>query len=186
MEDKQIVDLYFDRDEKAIYETKIKYGNYCYSISYNILNNNEDVQECLNDTYLNTWNSIPPHRPSVLSTYLGKIIRRLSIDKYRKSKATKRGGGEYAVSLNELEECVSSNVDSKDIVDEKILVENINEFLSKLSKNERVIFVSRYFYFDSINEICNRLGFNESKVKMILKRTRDKLKDYLVMKGYTI
>lgn len=186
MEDKQIVELYLNRDEKAIYETQIKYGKYCYSISYNILYNNEDVQECLNDTYLNTWNSIPPNRPSILSTYLGKIIRRLSIDLFRKRKAVKRSGSEYALSLDELEECVSNNIDSKDLVDEKILVETINEFLAKLSKTERNIFVCRYFYFDSINDICKRFNFNESKVKMSLKRTRDRLKDYLIMKGFTL
>lgn len=186
MEDSKIIELYFERNEKAIAETQIKYGNYCYSISYNILNNNEDVQECLSDTYLNTWNSIPPHRPSILSTYLGKIIRRLSIDKYRKDNALKRGGGEYVISLDEIGEFLSNDVDSKDLVDEKILVETINEFLSQLPKSERMLFVSRYFYFDSINEICERFGYSESKVKMALKRTRDKLRDYLEKKGYTI
>lgn len=186
MEDVKIVELYFNRDEKAISETQIKYGKYCYNISYNILSNNEDVQECLNDTYLHAWNSIPPNKPSILSTYLGKIIRRLSIDSYRKSKAQKRGGSEYTLSLDELDECLSNNVDSKDLVDEKILTETINAFLSRLSKTERTIFVLRYFNFDSINEISKHFGFKESKTKMILKRTRDKLKDYLNKKGYTI
>lgn len=186
MEDKEIVELYFSRDEKAITETQIKYGNYCYSISYNILNNNEDVQECLNDTYLKTWNCIPPNKPSVLSTFLGKIIRRLSIDKYRKYNATKRGGSEYTLSLDEIGECISDNIDSMQLVDEKILVETINEFLSKLSKNERSVFVCRYYYFDSIKDICQRFGYEESKTKMMLKRTRDKLKDYLITKGYSI
>ena len=186
MEDSKIIELYFERNEKAITETQIKYGNYCYSISYNILNNNEDDQECLSDTYLNTWNSIPPHRPSILSTYLGKIIRRLSIDKYRKDNALKRGGGEYAISLDEIGEFLSNDIDSKDLVDEKILVETINKYLGQLPKSERMLFVSRYFYFDSISEISERFGYSESKVKMTLKRTRDKLKDYLVMKGYEI
>lgn len=186
MEDEKIIEMYFDRNEKAIVETQVKYGKYCYSISYNILYNNEDVQECLNDTYLNTWNSIPPNKPSVLSTYLGKIIRRLSIDKYRKTNALKRGGGEYPISLDELEECLSSNITSKDVVDEELLVEEINEFLSNISKVERSMFVSRYFYFDSIEEICDRFGFKESKVKMSLKRTRDKLKEHLIKKGYTL
>lgn len=185
MEDNKIIELYFERNEKAIAETQIKYGNYCYSISYNILNNNEDVQECLSDTYLNTWNSIPPHRPSILSTYLGKIIRRLSIDKYRKYHAQKRSS-EYAISLDELEDCISNNIDSKDIVDEKVLVERINEFLGKLAKEERRIFISRYFYFESINEICGKFNYGESKIKMILKRTRDKLRDYLMKEGYEI
>ena len=186
MEDKQIVELYFNRDEKAISETKIKYGPYCYSISYNILANNEDVQECLNDTYLNTWNSIPPHKPSILSSYLGKIIRRLSIDKYRKDKALKRSSNEYTISLDELEECLSNNVDSKDLVDESILVDTINEFLASATSDERNIFILRYFHFYSIEEISKRFNYKESKTKMILKRTRDKLKEYLIKKGYSL
>lgn len=184
MEDSKIVEMYFNRDEEAIPETRKKYEKYCYSISYNILNNREDVQECLNDTYLHAWNSIPPNKPSILSTYLGKIIRRLSIDRYRKDKAYKRGGSEYTISLDELEECVSNNATTKDIIDEQSLVETINRFLSMLSKSERTMFILRYFYFYSIEEICERFGYKESKTKMVLKRTRDKLKDYLIEKGY--
>ncbi|MDO4940120.1 MAG: sigma-70 family RNA polymerase sigma factor [Erysipelotrichaceae bacterium] len=184
MEDKDIVALYLDRDEKAIYETKIKYGHYCYSIAYNILHNNEDSQECVNDTYLNTWNTIPPHIPNVLSTFIGKITRRLSIDKYRKLYADKRGGGEYALSLDEIGECVASNNNTEKEVDEKILVEKINYFLSRINTNERNVFVCRYFYFDSIEEIANRFNYSQSKVKMMLSRTRDKLKVYLEKEGY--
>lgn len=186
MKDIEIVELYLKRNEKAIVETQIKYGGYCYSISNNILNNNEDVQECLNDTYLNTWNSIPPNKPSILSTYLGKIIRRLSIDKYRKNHADKRVASEYAISLDELEECLSSGIDTKDMVDEKILIETINTFLSNLTKIERSIFVLRYFYFESIKEISDRFNYGESKTKMILKKDRDRLKEYLIKKGYSL
>lgn len=186
MEDSKIVELYLARDEKAIYETKMKYGNYCYSIAYNILYNNEDCQECLSDAYLNTWNSIPPKIPSILSTYIGKIVRRLAISKFRKIYAEKRGGGQYALSLDELEDCVSSNSNVEEEVDEKILTEKIDYFLSKLPKSERKVFVCRYYYFDSIQEISKEFGFGESKVKMMLKRTRDKLREYLMKEGYQI
>ena len=186
MEDKNIIDLYLDRDEKAIYETQIKYGGYCYSISYNILHNNEDCQECVNDTYLKTWNSIPPHMPSILSTYLGKITRNLSLDKYRKSKANKRLSNEFTLSLNELDECIASNSSIKEELDEEYLASKINDFLSKIKKEDRKMFVSRYFYFDSIEDISNRFEYSESKVKMSLKRTRDKLKEYLIKEGYVL
>lgn len=186
MEDQKIVELYLNRDEKAIYETQVKYGNYCYAIAYNILHNNEDCQECVSDTYLKTWESIPPHIPEILSTYLGKITRRLSIDYYRKDKTLKRGGNEFKVSLDEIDECVASNSSIKEELDKEYLAESINSFLSKLKKEDRMIFVCRYFYFDSINDISSRFNYSESKVKMALKRTRDKLKDYLIEEGYTI
>lgn len=186
MEDLEIVELYFKRDEKAIYETQIKYGNYCYTIANNILHNHEDVEECVSDTYLKTWEAIPPHRPSILSTFIGKITRRLSINKYRNLTADKRGGGEFPLSLDELEECVASNKSIKEELDAKYLAEKIDLFLSFLKKYERNVFVCRYFYFDSIEEIANRFNYSQSKVKMMLKRTRDKLKDYLEKEGYTI
>ena len=186
MEDIKIIELFFNRDEKAIYETQLKYGNYCYSISYNILKNNEDSRECVNDTYLNAWNSMPPHKPSILSAYLGKLVRNLSIDRYRKYKANKRLANEFTVSLDELDECVSSNNSLKDVLDGKYLSETINIFLSTIKKEDRKIFVCRYFYFDSISDIEKRFNYSSSKVKMSLKRTRDKLKDYLVKEGYII
>ena len=186
MEDSKIIDLYFARDEKAIYETQIKYGPYCYAISYNILHNNEDCQECVSDAYLDTWNAIPPHRPSILSTFIGKITRRISIDKYRKLNAKKRSNGEFELSLDELEECIASNSSVQDKIDEQHLVDSINSFLAIIKKEDRKIFICRYFYFDSIADITKRFNYSESKVKMSLKRTRDKLKDYLIKEGYTI
>ena len=186
MEDSKIIDLYFARDEKAIYETQIKYGPYCYAISYNILHNNEDSQECVSDAYLDTWNAIPPHRPSIFSTFIGKITRRISIDKYRKLNAQKRTNGELELSFDELEECLSSETSVQDKIDEQHLVDSINSFLATIKKEDRKIFVCRYFYFDSINDITSRFSYTESKVKMSLKRTRDKLKDYLIKEGYTI
>lgn len=186
MEDSKIIELYFARDEKAIYETQIKYGPYCYAISYNILHNNEDSEECVSDTYLDTWNAIPPHRPSILSTFIGKITRRISIDKYRKLNAKKRANEELELSFDELEECLASDTSVQDKIDEEHLVDSINSFLASIKKEDRKIFVCRYFYFDSIDEITNRFNYSESKVKMVLKRTRDKLRDYLIKEGYTI
>lgn len=183
MEDLEIVELYWQRNEEAIKETSKKYGNYCYTIANNILYNNEDAQECVNDTYLGAWNAIPPHHPYVLSTFLGKITRRLSLNKWREKKALKRGGDEVTLSFDELEDCIAGNNSVQDEINQNDLVEAINEFLETLKVEERKVFVCRYFYFESIDEIAFRFSFTPSKVKMMLKRTRDKLKDYLVKKG---
>ena len=186
MEDLEIVELYWNRNEDAIKETSKKYGNYCYSISYNILNNNEDAQECVNDTYLGAWNAIPPHHPNILSTFLGKITRRLSLNKWREKNAQKRGGGEVVLSFDELEECIGTNDYAKEELDAQELANTINTFLKTLKEDERKVFVCRYFYFESIDDIAVRFMFTQSKVKMMLKRTRDKLKDYLVKEGVLV
>lgn len=183
MEDLEIVELYWQRNEEAIKETSKKYGNYCYTIANNILYNNEDAQECVNDTYLGAWNAIPPHHPNVLSTFLGKITRRLSLNKWREKNAIKRGNGEVALSFDELEECIPSNSSIKEELALKELSDAINVFLETLKVDERKVFVCRYFYFESIDEIAFRFSFTPSKVKMMLKRTRDRLKDYLIGKG---
>lgn len=186
MEDLEIVELYWNRNEDAIKETSKKYGNYCYSISYNILNNNEDAQECVNDTYLGAWNAIPPHHPNILSTFLGKITRRLSLNKWREKNAQKRGGGEVVLSFDELEECIGTNDYAKEELEAQELANKINTFLNTLKEDERKVFVCRYFYFESIDDIAVRFMFTQSKVKMMLKRTRDKLKDYLVKEGVLV
>ena len=183
MEDSKIIELYFNRDEKAISETKDKYGNYCFSIAYNILYNKQDCEEALNDTYLGTWNAIPPHHPLDLKTFIGKICRRISLNIHRKDTAVKRGGSQVTISLSELDECIPDNKNISESLDEKILSDTINEFLSQLKENERKVFVCRYWYFDSINDISSRFMYSQSKVKMMLKRTRDKLRDYLIKEG---
>ena len=182
MEDLEIVKLYWDKDEKAILETKNKYENYCFSISYNILHNSEDCKEVLNDTYLATWNAIPPAHPINLSTFIGKITRRLSINKYRLLNAEKRGGNDVTLSFDEIEDCIADNNINESLSTE-LLAETINEFLETLKENERKVFVCRYWYFDSIEDICKRFSYGQSKVKMMLKRTRDKLKEYLISQG---
>ena len=183
MEDNKIVELYFDRDENAIKETKNKYENYIFSIAYSILHDQQDCEETLNDTYLAAWNAIPPHHPLNLATFIGKICRRLSLNKWRSSSAQKRGGGQVELSLDELEGCIGDDHSFKESLEEKYLIETINEFLSGLKESERKVFVCRYYYFDSIEDISKRFGFTLSKTKMMLKRTRDKLKDYLIKEG---
>ena len=186
MDDKAIVDLYFQRNEQAITETKNKYEKYCFVIADNILHCYEDDMECLNDTYLDTWNAIPPDRPSILKTYIGKISRRRAIDMVRKKTAEKRGSGEYVLSLDELGDCFSSDVSTDELVNAKELAERINYFLSTLDKSERQVFVCRYYYFDPLNDIAKRFGFTVSKVKMSLKRSRDKLREFLLKEGYSL
>ena len=129
MEDLEIVELYWNRDEKANAETRDKYGNYCYAISNGILHSPQDCEEILNDTYLAAWNSIPPHHPLNLATYLGKISRRLSLNRWRSMNAEKRGGGQTALSLDELENCIPDNRSFRDQLEEKLLAESIDEFL---------------------------------------------------------
>lgn len=184
MEDKSIVALYWQRSQKAIEETVSKYGNYCYSIAYNILNNNEDAEECVNDTYIDAWNSIPPHRPSILSTFLGKITRRIAIDKWRHSNAQKRGGGELPLVLEELGECIVSFQNVEHTVEHHLLSEVIKDFVKKLPETERSVFICRYWYMDSIEGISKQFHFSQSKVKSMLLRTRKKLWNQLNKEGF--
>lgn len=184
MEDKQIVQLYWDRSQQAVEETAKKYGKYCYSIAYNILGNVGDAEESLNDTYLDAWNCMPPHRPSVLSTFLGKITRRISIDRFRYLHAEKRGAGEMSLVIDELEECISDGSDVEQEVELQELTHLMETFLDSLSRTERRVFVCRYWYMDSVASICVQFGFSQSKVKTMLFRTREKLKKYLLQEGY--
>lgn len=175
MEDDSIVNLYWVRSENAISETSKKYGNYCYSIAYNILGNVEDADESVNDTYLDAWNNIPPHRPSILSTFLGKITRRISIDKWRGRTAEKRGGGEIVLVLDELSDCIPSNQSVEHEVEVAELSQLIDNFVMSLPPMERRVFICRYWYLDPIADIAQRFGFSQSKVKMMLHRQRKNL-----------
>lgn len=183
MEDSQIVELYWKRLESAISETAAKYGKYCYRIAYNILANAEDTEESVNDTYFNAWNAIPPHRPDVLSAFLGKITRRISIDKWRRRTAEKRGGSETALVLDELEDCVASVQNVEREAEEHELAEAVNAFLSGLSADVRDVFICRYFFVLSINEICENFDYSQSKTKSMLSRTRKSLQMYLEKEG---
>ena len=184
MEDDRIVDLYWQRNERAIAETAAKYGAYLRSISRQILSNAEDAEECVNDTYNDAWQSMPPHRPSILSTFLGKITRRISIDLWRKYSAEKRGGGETALALEELEECVSGTGDVEAEVERLELQKKLNAFLLALPRTDRQVFMCRYWYLDSVSDIAKQFACSESKIKSMLYRTRNRLRAMLEKEGY--
>ncbi len=184
MDDLKIIELFFDRKECAIAETERKYGCYLSKIAYNILFDTEDSKECVNDTYMKAWNTIPPQKPNILRTFLGKITRRLAIDIFRKKHAEKRGNSEYAISLSELDECIPDKYSAETEFEQKELSESINFFLASLSKENRDIFVCRYFYSDSIKEIASFFGTSESKIKSSLFRSRKILKDQLLKEGF--
>lgn len=183
MEDKQIVALYWAREDSAIRETAVKYGSYCHSIAYNVLQNQQDAQECVNDTYLDAWNTMPPNRPCVLATFLGKITRRISIDRWRIRSAQKRGGDEITLALDELEECVSGSDDVELQLQRKELMEAVRRFLDCLPETERRIFLLRYWYLESIPSIAKQHGFTRSKVASMLHRVRIKLREHLEKEG---
>ncbi len=185
MEDNEIIELYWNRDERAISETDKKYGRYCTSIAHNILQNKEDETECINDTYYKTWNSIPTARPNIFRLFIGKITRQLAINKYEKIKAKKRYS-KLEVVLDELEECVPSNQNIENEVEYDELKNNINSFLYSLSEKNRNIFLDRYWYMYSIKEISKKYNANESNIKVNLYRTRNILKSYLEERGVSI
>lgn len=180
MEDSQIVALYFRRDQQAIAETASKYGSYCRAIIGNILPTREDQEEALNDTYLGIWATIPPHRPVLLSTFVGKIARRTALKRWQYLCANKRGGGTVALALDELSEILSDSTTPEIAVENAELSRLMNAFVSSLPKQERQVFVCRYWYLDSIADIAARFGFSQSKVKSMLARTRKKLHKLLI------
>lgn len=183
MEDSQILDLYFRRSEQAIAETDTKYGGYCYKIAYGILANREDSEESVSDTYLCAWNAIPPRRPNAFSAFLGKLTRNISINRWKRAHAKKRGGGEVAIALDELEECVSGSESVEDRMGRREVAACLSRFLLSLPEEERKVFLCRYWYVNSIEEISVRMGFSVSKVKSMLFRTRGKLAKVLEKEG---
>ena len=186
MDDAKIVRLYWERDERAIAETDAKYGPYCTSIAQNILGNPEDAEECVSDTWLGAWNAMPPHRPRMLSTFLGKITRNLSLNRYQHDRAEKRGGGELPAVLEELAEVVSGRDDPQQTLDERELLRVIEGFLDTLSPKKRSIFLCRYWYTDSISQIAAQHGMKEGAVTMTLSRLRQRLQDYLTERGFVL
>lgn len=183
MEDREIVDLYWQRDERAIAETAARYGTYCSSIATNILHQAEDVEESVNDTWMNAWNSMPPHRPEVLPSFLGKITRYICLKKWRERYAQKRGGGETLMALEELSESIPDGQNIDATLQAKELAQIVDRFLNGLPETERHIFVRRYWYLDPITAISARYGFTQSKVKTMLWRTRKKLMLQLKKEG---
>jgi len=186
LDDNMILDLYWARSESAISETAQKYGGYCTKIAMNILQNSEDTEECVNDTYLKTWNAIPPQRPTIFSSFLGKIIRNLSLNKYKEQRAKKRGGYEVVLLLDELEDCVPSGNRVEYEYEAGVIAQTIDRFLHSIDAESRIVFVRRYWYVDSIRSIAARFQMSESKVKSMLFRTRSKLRIYLEKEGIAI
>lgn len=186
MEDEKIISLYWARDEQAISATSEKYGSYCASIAENILSSKEDAEECVSDTYLNAWNNIPPCRPGNLRTFLGKIVRNLSIDRYRYNNAEKRGRGEAAAVFDEMAEMVSAGEEPEERVNHRELVKTIGDFLGSLPPEKRKIMVCRYWYFDSVSDIARRFGKSENSVSVTLNRLRKQLRVYLAERGFEI
>ena len=183
MDDARIVELYWSRSEQAISETEAKYGNYCRTISRNILADSADAEECVNDTYLKAWNSMPSNRPARLAPYLGRLTRWLSLNRLRDQDCLKRGKGELPLVLDELAETLDSGFDTERELEIRELNREIRRLLSGLEKEAREIFLSRYWYVASIAEIAERSGFTESKVKSMLHRTRKKLLRQLKEEG---
>ncbi|WAA11458.1 RNA polymerase sigma factor [Fervidibacillus halotolerans] len=186
MEDGDIIQLYWERKERAISETDKKYGRYCYRIAYNILQNNEDSEECVSDTYLKTWSCIPDDYPKMFSAYLGKITRNIAINRYRRLRAKKRGGGEIEQIFHELEGCIPSKQSVEKEWETNQLIEHVNRFLASLKVEQRIVFVKRYWYAQPIHSIANELSISESKVKSILFRCRKKLKHFLEEEGINL
>lgn len=184
MEDDQIIKLYWMREENAIQETSTKYGAYCFSIANHILSNAQDSEECVNDTWMRAWNAMPPKRPERLRLFLAKITRNVSFDRYKAKTAKKRGEGEMAAALEELESCLSSPFDVEKETLAKELEDCVNRFLHALPPRECDIFLRRYFYVESAAEIGEFYDLKPENVLMILSRTRKKLREYLEKEDY--
>ena len=181
MQDDRIVELYWQRDEAAIKETAKAYGNYCYRIAYDILHSEQDAEECVNDTYVKAWDTIPPSKPERLSTYLGKLTRNIAINRYIYDHAQKRNA-ETDVVFDEVASLIPDEQEGY-IADECLLKECINRFVGSLPKQTRIVFVRRYWYMQSVKSIAISMSLSESNVKIMLLRTRKKLKAFLKKEG---
>ena len=185
MTDEEIIRLYWERNERAIEETDHKYGSYLFTIAHNILNDSRDCEECVNDTYLGTWNRIPPTRPTVFQVFLSKIMRNLAVDRFRKNHAAKRIPSEMQVSLEELDECmIPSTSSAQEEYLARELAKILNDFLHALSSRAEFIFICRYYYGDSIQAIARMLGLGDNTVRRELSRIRGELKIRLEKEGY--
>lgn len=186
MEDHAIIELYFQRSETALAESDRKYGKYCAAIARNILRSAEDAEECVSDTWLRAWHAIPPTRPQRLRIFFGRITRNLSLNRWEKENAEKRGGGEVSLALDELSECVADPAAMSWNPDGAVITEVLNAFLASLPAEKRTIFMRRYWYMESVRDIARSLGIGESKVKMTLLRAREALKELLLKEGISV
>lgn len=186
MTDKQIIALFFKRDEQAVQEIESKYGDYCTATALSILGNQQDAQEAVNDTWLYAWNSIPPQVPKVLRMFLAKIARNRALDIYRREHAKFRGGNEISIVLEELGECISDGSQVDDYLNEKELEQAIRRFLDTIPQRDQNIFIRRYFFVEDAADIALRYGLRKGAVLTILSRIRQKLKVYLKQEGYNL
>ena len=186
MDDEQILDLCFARDEQAVAETDRKYVGYCFSLANGILSSKQDAEETVSDTYLKAWNSIPPQRPGVFKLYLAKITRNLAFSRWRQNTAEKRGGGEMQLVLDELADCIVAPEGGEEQVSAQELSRAIRAFLDTLPVREQNIFLRRYFFVEESEAIARRYGIKQATVLRTLSRTRAKLKKYLTQEGYSI
>lgn len=180
MDDEKIIGLFFDRDQNAIYETDRKYGRLCKKVSYGILSNHQDVEECVSDTYMAAWEAMPPQRPSHLGAWLCKVARNLSLMRLRERYSAKNGGGELCVALEELEDTFAPGISVEQACEQKEFARAVSRFLYTLPETQRNIFLARYYLVTPVAEIAHRLHCSQSKVKTSLFRTRKKLQEYLV------
>lgn len=179
MEDSEILKLYSGRSENALAETEKKYGRYCYAIAHRILGDDGETEECVNETYFKAWNSIPPATPKILSVFLGKIVRNTALDLYEKKNRIKRGGGDFALVLDELAECADGSGCVESEIESRELSAAVREFLDGIDTDKRRIFILRYWYVMSVKEIAQRQGMKESNVKVTLHRLREQLRKEL-------
>ena len=186
MDDESIVELYWQRNQQAIAETDSKFGKYCHTIAHNILNSTQDSEECVNDTWLKAWDSMPPKRPPVLKAFLGKITRNLSINRLNYTNAQKRGNGQYTLSLEELSECIPSGDNAEKSYECSQLTEILNSFLAEQNDKNRRIFLRRYWYFSPVKDIAKDNHTTQSAIKMRLMRMRKELKELLEREGFEI
>lgn len=186
MKDTEIIDLYWERKEQAISESQKSYGRYCHSIAYNILRNTEDSDECINDTWFKAWETIPPTRPEKLAVFLGTITRNLSIDRWKKKRAAKRGNGEMEAAIDELAECIPASNSTEEEVIAADLERKLNEFLHTLPEKECNVFLRRYWFMEEYSVIAKKYGMNLNTLKTTIHRTRAKLKDFLVREGIVL
>lgn len=183
MDDREIIELYYCRSERAVTEVSEKYGKYCRFIAENILRSELDSEECVNDALMRAWETIPPNRPNCLMTFLGKLTRNLALDKLRHMTAEKRGGKEVPLVLDELAEFIPSGENVEKAADDMALAEALNGFLEELKPQQRTIFMLRYWYMLPVKEVAERLGLSEGKVKMQLMRLRRRLREVLEKEG---
>lgn len=185
MEDSDIVKLFFERSESAISELDKKYGGYCRNIAINILSIESDAEECVNDAYFKTWNSMPPHKPKKLGTWLGKVTRNTALDMWRKNHRQKRYAGIEEI-LDELEECISSADNVENVIEGRMLTETLNLWLESLAKWDRILFIRRYWYGEKVNKLAGEYGMSDKKLAKKLYRLRQSLKAKLEKEGYLL